>query len=284
MKHLSRKGFAPVIIVVAVAVVAIAGYFFASKQKKITTPPISKEVKKVQEEVLGNCKYDTAFCKYAANGVLALSKGYSVTSETVFDGKKSTSVVKADGKGNMDMTTYTDGKEDGRTIIFDKAMYTKKPSDTVWIEFPPAESGDKTTQGVGFDAESLKTQLKDIVDETKNSLTVKKLGTEKCGTLTCIVFEMKETALNTTTKIWIDTKEYLARKMETVMKEGTTSLTYDYQSFTITKPSPVKQMPSVQQMMKDSGVNVDINKIKDLMKKVPQGEGEISPPVATPNE
>ncbi len=284
MKHLSRKGFAPVIILVVVAVVAVAGYFFTSKQKKTTTPPLSKEVKKVQEEVLGNCKYDAEFCKYAANGVVALSKGYGVTSETVFDGKKSKSVVKTDGKGNVDMTSYTDGKETGHTIILDKAMYTKAPNETVWTEFPASKDEPSETADFGFDIDSVKKELEGVVKETKDSLVVKRLGTEKCGALNCVVFEMKEDTLNTTTKVWIDTKEYLARKMETIMKEGTTSMTYDYQSVSITKPSPVKQMPSVQQMMKDSGVNVDINKIKDLMNQAPQGEEETPPPAETPNE
>jgi len=283
MEHSSRRGFAPVIAIIAVAAVAIAGYFFVAKQKTTTPSSLTKEVQKAQQEILGNCKYDAEFCRYAVNGATALSKGYSVTSETVFDGKKSKSVVKADGKGNVDMTSYTDGKETGHTIILDKAMYTKAPNEAVWTEFPTSKDEPSETTDFGFDIDSVKKELEGIAKETKESLVVKKLGTEKCGTLNCVVFEMKEDTLNTTTKVWIDTKEYLARKMETVMKEGTTLMTYDYQAFSITKPSPVKQMPSVKQMMEDSGVQVDMSKIQELMKNVPQGE-EQTPPADTPNE
>lgn len=280
----NRRGLTPVVIVIAVAAVAIAGYFFFSKQKTSTLPPLTKEMQKAQQEVLGSCKYDKEFCQYAANGVVALSNGYTITSETIFDGKKSKSIVSVDGKGNIDMSSFNDGKEDGRTIILDKIMYTKAPNETVWTEFPKSEDENSETTDFGFDVDAMKKELEGAIKETNDSLVVKKVGNEKCGSMNCVIFEMKETTLNTTTRIWVDTKEYLARKMETVMKEGTTTMTYDYKSVSIAKPSPVKQMPSVDQMMKDSGVEVDMSKIKELMKDVPQGVENMTAPEEMSNE
>jgi hypothetical protein len=70
--------------------------------------------------------------------------------------------------------------------------------------------------------------------------------------------------------MWVDTKEYLARKMETSTKEGTSTMTFEYGPVIITKPSPVKKMPAFDSALEDAGVNIDSEEIKNLMKNIPQ--------------
>jgi outer membrane lipoprotein-sorting protein len=263
-------------------IIGVGAFVFFQKK---SSPPVSPEIKKAQQEMLSNCKYDPDFCKYAASGLVAMSGGYTMTSESTFNGKKSKMIMKSDGKENSESTTYSDGKEEGSFISLDKTTYMKGPGETVWTEFPATkdETG-KQTKNL-FDFEGLKKELGDTAKEAANTLVVKKIGTEACGKLTCTVFEMTEQVTNSTTKIWIDTQNYYARKMESKSKEGISTMTFEYGPVTITKPSPVKKMPAFDASVKDPGVTINSEELKNLMKNIPQGNSEAgSPPAETPAE
>lgn len=248
-------------------VLGVGGYIFMQQKSQ---PKVSPEVKKAQQEVMASCKYDQEFCKYAASGIVAMSGGYTMTSESTYGGKKTKMVMKSDGKENSESVTYGDnGKEEGSFISLNKTTYMKGPGETVWTEFPATkdESGKQSTNL--FDFEGLKKELGDLSKEVEDTLVVKKVGTERCGKLTCAVFEMTEKVTNGKTKIWVDTQSYYARKMEMQSKDGVTSMMFEYGPVVIQKPSPVKKMPSFDTMMKDSGVNVNMDEIKSMMKDFP---------------
>jgi outer membrane lipoprotein-sorting protein len=268
--------------VVGILLILGVGGFIFLQQK--SSPPVSPEIKKAQQEMIANCKYDADFCKYAANGIVAMSGGYTMTSESIYNGKKSKMVMRADGKENMESTTYTDGKEEGSFISINKTTYMRGPGEKVWTEFPPTkdEAGKPTTNL--FDFEGLKKELGNATKDVADSLVVKKVGTEPCGKLTCSVFEMTEKAFNTTTKVWVDTKEYLARKMESTTKEGISTMTFEYGPVVITTPAPVKKMPAFDSTLKDAGVNINSEEIQNLMKNIPPANSEGTAPVETPAE
>jgi outer membrane lipoprotein-sorting protein len=278
--NLMNKKLVPII---GILLVLGVGGFVYFQQK--SGPKMSPEIKKAQQEMMSNCKFDADFCKYAANGIVAMSGGYTMTSESTYNGKKSKMIMKADGKENSESTTYTDGKEEGSFISLNKTTYMKGPGETVWTEFPPTkdETGKQTTNL--FDFEGLKKELGNTAKDMADNLVVKKVGSEKCGVYTCTVFEMTEKTSNSTTKIWVDTTKYLARKMEVQSKEGLSTMMFEYGPVTITKPSPVKQMPSFGTMMKDAGVNVNSEDIKNMMNSIPQtGEQGTAPVEETPAE
>jgi len=273
-------------VIAILLLLGVGGYFFLQRK---SSPTVSPEIKKAQQEMIANCKYDAEFCKYAANGIVAMSSGYTMMSESTLDGKKQKMIMKSDGKENSETVSYTDGKEEGNFISLDKTTYMKGPGETVWTEFPPTkdETGKPSTNLFSF--ESLKKDLGDVTKEVADTLVVKKVGSEVCGKLMCTVFEMTEKVSNSTTKIWVDTTYYYARKMEIKTKEGVSTMTFEYGPVTITKPSPVKKMPSFDTMMKDSGINVDTSEIKNLLKDLPQGgqvdgSAPVEPPVETPTE
>lgn len=257
--------------VIGIALILGVGGFIFLQQK--STPQVSPEIKKAQQEMMANCKYDQDFCKYAANGIVAMSGGYTMTSESTYDGKKSKMVMKSDGKENSESVTYgDDGKEEGSFVSLNKTTYMKGPGETVWTEFPATkdETGKQTTNL--FDFEGLKKELGDVAKDVQESLVVKKVGTEKCGKFTCTIFEMTDKVSNGTTKIWVDTTSYYARKMEMQSKDGVSTMMFEYGPVTIQKPAPVKKMPSFDTMMKDSGVEVNMDEIKNMMKDFPTGE------------
>lgn len=261
-------------LVPAIGILLIIGATaFVYLQKK-SGSQVSPEIKKAQQEMMAECKYDKDFCKYAANGMVAMGSGYTMTSESTYEGKKTKMVMKSDGKENSESTTYTDGKEQGSFVSLNKVTYMKGPGETVWTEFPATkdETGKQTTNV--FDFESLKKELGDVTKEAADTLTVKKVGTEKCGSLTCIIFEMKDSQFGSNTKIWVDTKDYLARKMEMASDTGVSVMTFEYGPVTITAPAPVKKMPSFDGMMKDAGVEVNMDEIKNMMKDIPEAPTE----------
>jgi len=111
------------------------------------------------------------------------------------------------------------------------------------------------------------------------------VGTEACGNLTCFVFEMTEKTIGSTTKIWVDTKEHLARKMESQFNNSISTMTFAYGPVTITQPSPVKKMPAVDSALKDAGVNVNSDEVKNILKNIPQTNTQETPAVEeTPAE
>jgi len=250
-------------VIVIVLILAVGGYFFL---KKKSSPLMSPELKKAQQEMLSQCKFDPDFCKYAANGIVAMSGGYTLTSESTFNGKVSKTIIKTDGKENSESITYSDGKEEGSFISLNKTTYMKAPGDKEWTEFPPTkdETGKPTTNL--FDFEGLKKELGNAAKDEANSLVVKKVGTEACGSLTCSVFEMSEKITNSTTKIWVDTKDYFARKMETQSKEGVSTMMFTYGSVSIKKPSPVKVMPALNTT---GNTGISSQEVQQLMKQVP---------------
>jgi len=263
-------------------VLGVGGYIYFQQK---SSPLVSPEIKKAQQEMLANCKYDKDFCKYAANGIVAMSRGYTMTSESTYNGKKSKMILKSDGKENSESVSYTDGKEEGSFISLNKTTYMKGPGETVWTEYPPTKDEGGKQTGT-FDFEALKKELGDTTKEVADTLVVKKVGTEACGKLTCSVFEMTEKGTNSTIKIWVDTKEYFARKMETSSKEGVNTITFEYGPVTITEPSPVKKLPAFDSTsLNNTGVNVNSEEVKNLLKNIPQTNTQETAPVEeTPAE
>ena len=84
-----NKKLIPVIGILLV--LGVLGFVFFQQKKQGITPSANPEIKKAQEAVLANCKYDIDFCKYAANGMTALTRGYTMTSESTYAGKKTKS-------------------------------------------------------------------------------------------------------------------------------------------------------------------------------------------------
>ena len=268
-------------------ILGVGGYVYFQQQK--SGPPVSPEIKKAQQEMMANCKYDADFCRYAANGIVAMSGGYTMTSESTYNGKKSKMVMKSDGKENSETISYTDAKDAGSFILLNKTTYMKSPGETVWTEFPPLkdEMGKKTTNI--FDFEGLKKDLAAVKDDAKaveDTLTVKKVGSEKCGTYTCTVFAMSDkNTPDYATKIWVDTTNYYARKMESTSEEGVNTMTFEYGPVTITKPSPVKKMPAFDSSAAGGGININSEELQNLMKDLPQTDPQESAPAGeTPAE
>ncbi len=214
-----------------------------------TDNSLTAEEKQAQQEILANCPYDEAICQYMAAQMGAYKHGLTLTTTSTYDGETVTSKTMMDGSGNIHSISTTGEKESSEMILLNGATYIKDLTDGSWMKMPAdPENNDSESFSVSNMMDEMKAELES--DEYKMVFT--KVGEESCGemapTLTCGVYTMMEAADSSySTKMWIDTKEHLARKMETSMGDDSTStIYYSYESVTITEPSPVKEfsMPS----------------------------------------
>ncbi len=255
--HKLTKGFAGIIVVIIVGVVALGGYFgyqYMQRSKGILSTLQDK--KGAVMDKIKDCIYDKDYCMYMQTGLSALSKSMVGTSTTESkDGTKTTSTWETDGKGNMRIT-MSGNKQTGGMILLDGVMYIQDVEKKIWYEYASGQGSEQKNNF--FDVESLKKQF----SETKNTVKVTKKGTEACGTRQCNVYDISgDEQAGATTTIYIDTQEYLMRKVVTQSEQGTTTVEFEYQPVTIVKPSPVQSFT----MPKISGFNPE--DIEGMMEK-----------------
>lgn len=242
-----------------------------SATQKVTQQVQQKAEEKVAEQaVMTNCKYDKDVCLYFAAQAKMYNQGVTMTSAYANKAMAGqTTVTSMDGKGNMQSVSTKNGKEDGNFIIFNNATYTKDYTDNKWFKM---SSGDKDDQSM-FNMKQMIEEMKDTYKEDNLKLTVKKEGQEACGSLQCVIYSMSEEDAKelAATKVWIDTKDHFARKMELGSGTDLTTITYTYTPVTIAEPSPVKEF-SIPDEVKGNMPSAD--EIQKMMKDLPQTSGE----------
>ena len=202
------------------------------------------EDKAVQNEILKDCKFDKDACAYMATSATTMSKPVIMKSST--DIKKSgtqDSLTIMDGKGNMQIISTTAGKEDSNMILLDGETYIKDYEKNVWMWYRADKSGEQTSL---FDPKKITEDFTaKFEDENKDDYVMNKLGEENCGEaapkLTCFKYEtyLAKNA-DDKTLVWFDTKNHLARRMDSLYDGTTSSITFMYDNIpAIVKPSPV---------------------------------------------
>jgi len=241
----NQKGFAPVLIIIIIAVVALGviGYLMTNKNKTgggITLPKFGGPALNANCELKDPdlCKYvnQTSTGDFMKNGVIMK------TTTTDKSGKKTDSVFEIDGKENSRMTSSADGKQTMGFVHMGAVTYTLDVSDGKWWKYE--NKTDKISPEADKDQnlEQYKEQGKKIAEEIKDNTSYKKIGKEACGSLTCFKYQIIIKDMPDLTEyIYFDDREYLMRKTRTEDKSGMiTETTYEYQSVSIKEPSPVK--------------------------------------------
>ncbi|OGK19099.1 hypothetical protein A3B50_03465 [Candidatus Roizmanbacteria bacterium RIFCSPLOWO2_01_FULL_40_42] len=238
-------GFAPIVIVAIVAVVAIGGYFALQKSGK--APSLSLPAMVALND---KCKYnDPDLCKYFNR---TLSGDYfkgSMTMKGIAKDKSgkvlSETLVESEGE-NSHVLVSLDGKEMTNTITIGKTVYVKDQSDGKWWKQTPEDEEKPETEKMerSFDPKELAKEFKEEADKT----TFKKIGKEACGDMTCFKYQMINPAFADVTEyLYFDDREYILRKMVTVAKDGMISeSTFEFGKASIKEPSPTKDVPEGQ--------------------------------------
>jgi hypothetical protein len=238
----SQKGFAPIIIIVVIAIVVAAGVGGFVLLNKGKLPSLNSVKDSVSQAVTGaKCDYDDKdLCKFITNWKVASSYKVTMTT-TVKDGSKSDSIFELSGEDKFHMVASDKGKEVYNVITLGDTTYTKDYTDNKWWK----QKATKDTTSVKDDVEFKVGESTDS-GKVENKTTYKSLGKEACGSLQCFKYQVIEPEITDTTEyIWFDDKDYLLRKVRSEGKDGTTTeMIYSYDKVTITEPTPTKEIKS----------------------------------------
>src|SRR3972149_7234394 len=228
------RGFAPIVIIVIVAVLAVGG-FLLYKSGKISIPGV------------------------AQMGLRGTEKDFDNISDPIlrkhFVSQKNVNAVRtvsqSSGKGTKDTTEYQlkgdkffyrmmeeDGsKETSHMIMIGDTTYLKDYADNKW--WKQTSKPEEVPEG----QEPPKPEdLKDELVQEDPAL-YKSLGTEACGDLNCYKYEQTFKDSPGTRTFWFDDKKFLLRKETSGYGEFTNTIEYAYDGINISAPSPTKDVP-----------------------------------------
>jgi len=265
------------LLMIPIASVLLGGCTLPSfLSKTVGTVTQTAEDKVAQQEMMKNCKFDKDACLYMASAVTTMSRPVIMKSSSDIKGYgKQESQTIMDGKDNMQMIGYKNGKEDSNMILLGGETYNKDYEKNVWIWYK-ASAGEEDTSLI--DPKKIADDFKEKFDVETNEdeYVMNKLGEETCGEpapkLTCFKYEsyMSKTPADKTI-VWFDTKNHLTRRMDSTYSGTTSTITYYYDNVpAIVKPSPVEEfsMPTLPDGA--SGMEPSQADIEKMMKQYSQ--------------
>ena len=223
------------LVAVIIGVVGLVGWK-VSDNSSTSSISINKEV---QDKCMAAVN-DEQFCKFA--GAFGNVGDYKVAVNSTEQTGTSTLELANDSKGNSSMLVKVNGQEQGNIIVFNGTTYSKDYTDGKWFKYAASDTTKPET--VDLKKEFLKGDYK---GDNGQKLEYKKIGTEKCGELTCHKYQVVDPEKTTETDfLWFDTKDFLLRRATVNDSKAGTSveMTVTYSSVTITEPSPTKDIPA----------------------------------------
>lgn len=271
----NSKAFSPIIIIIAVVVLAagVIGYQYLGKSKG--GGGAGKGLLNIGGPALNaNCKLnDPDICRYmnrALQGDMYKGgfSGKSITTDKNGEQSESLWEISTDGKSHF--ITWENGKEVSEMINTGDATYIKDYTDGKWFKTSFTKTEGETKPDTSS-IEEFKKKMQDEIKEKEDKITYKNLGKEPCGNMTCFKYQIIDPEVTDAADyIYFDDKEYLVRKTRNEDKDGQViESTYEYKQVTITAPSPVKEM----QTNMGAGTTEDVtNLLKQYQNQEGQGE------------
>lgn len=231
-----QRGLTPVMIVVAVVVVAAIGFIGYKVTQKDS---VLSNATPAQKAVISECEKlynDKELCKFAANSDIEKLSYQMVVTSTDAQGKTSTLTMLSDGKDNSQVNGTTEGQAYD-AITLNGTSYVKDSSDGQWFKFAPSNTAAPQTDDLSDD---IKVSSTFSATADKN-YSYKKIGKEKCGKLTCFKYQFTDkTQPDSTQFVWFDTKDYRMQRFSFKDKDSSTDMVITYKSVKISEPSPTK--------------------------------------------
>lgn len=236
----NQRGFTHLGIILAIVVIAAAagiGWFVYQKQKDSNLTSDQKAVREALKDVKCDSS-DKDLCKFFKSAsVVTFTSMDSTTTDA--EGKKTTMLIENQGE-NKTHFKMTSADYTMETITIDGVTYTKA-GDTWW----KANSASATEDPASNVSSDIKTEFEEpATDTTEPQISYKKVGTEKCGKLTCFKYEVVDPGAEAGNRqyVWFDNKDYMLRRTQMISAGSTTDATFGYDKVTISVPSPVKEL------------------------------------------
>ena len=179
----NQSGFAMIAVAVVAVVLlgAVAGYFVIRDQTGESNP--IEAIKKSTSQATANCDYnDKNICRFL--DASTEKRSHTVTiSGTDQSGQESISTIKTDVNDNS-YVEVSSGGESFVTMSIGSTTYTKDEDGTWWKLEGSQDSMDKE--------KDLKFDIPSATASAEERVEFKKLGKEKCGSLTCFKYSFTE--------------------------------------------------------------------------------------------
>lgn len=190
--------------------------------------------------------------KNICNFINKLNKIENISVKTTANdvrGGKLVTTIQIQGKYKHSETSSYTNEQPATEIVIDDYEYQKDNSDGKWWRSPSRSvSGAPPTPVDNTSPTSPEVFEVVINDHGLENTTFQKIGTEACGNLTCLKYQVFDVDWTDSKKyVWFDTKDYLPRKTVNYdfYSRGnlTTEAIITYDNIKITEPSPVKERP-----------------------------------------
>jgi hypothetical protein len=176
---------------------------------------------------------DNDYCKFATGYDLE-KQSYKITAANTDTHGTTTITYLSDGRGNSSEASITSGAE--TDIVFYNGVPYLKDSDGTWIQF---KRGDSSAPKYGNPVNDVKFDT--AVGREGTSRTYKKAGSEKCGGLPCLKYQLVDSSQPALTEyFWFDTKDYRLQRYTSKDTSSTFDVTLSYIPVRIKAPSPTK--------------------------------------------
>jgi hypothetical protein len=259
-----QRGIGHVIEIVVIAVILLGvGAFIwwrvAGSQQQSGTNNSSAQSALEQAIASASCTYeDKDLCKFMTGWKVGAD--IKVESTQTADGTATVSTFVSTQKGANSHLIMTIGDKPYETITIGLTRYTKSGDGTWWKEVIPQTKVEESTSTYdpSFDEPS-------TGDTAVDKTSYKKLGTEACGSLTCLKYQIIDPENPATQYLWFDTQNYQLRRM--LMEDSTSKFdqTYTYENVSVSAPSSSKDLPAGYYLMPGADAPVKVPTAEDLM-------------------
>jgi outer membrane lipoprotein-sorting protein len=238
-KRKDERGIAhilAIIIVVVLVLVGAAGYYVWDKQKNKDTAGSNAVT---SAAVAAACKtVDKDVCKFMSNW--KANAYFTISATQTSSGTTTTMTMQMQGD-NYRMVAS--GGSAFEMIKIGSITYIRDASDNTWWKQTDASASTSATTV----EQDMNLTFKESAESTPAAQRVvyRKVATEACGTRTCLKYQVLDPAeASTTTYLWFDNHDYQLRRVQTTDAEGSYDMAFTYDKFTLTAPSPTKDMTS----------------------------------------
>lgn len=235
----TSKGFGVVEILVVIVVFALIGggvYLYLQQAKDSSNSNLTNQE---QAEIKAACKLeikDDLLCTVFSNWGADNEEPVTITTTATGEGATTTSTMKMDGK-NYHTTSVMEGTS-YESIVLGDTMYSKL--DGVW--YKQVVSSKAEASATTPDVAEPDQITNEVIDEEKiNQVEYKKLGTEKCGNITCLKYQINDKeSPQEISFLWIDPNKARIMRMQNQSDGTSFDMVYKYGSVEITAPADAK--------------------------------------------
>jgi len=231
-----------ILAVVIIAAIGFVGWRVMNKNNTAATNTSTPAavVSNATETACNKVYNDKNLCKFASSAADFAKLPYTAVDTSVdAQGQTSSVTIQSDGKSNFSMTAGS-GATAYSTVEIGSTVYVKSGTSTTWTKYTsnaPAVTNPATT---------IKPDFSTSTTPAAQQIQYKKLGTEACGKLTCLKYQIIDPAsAGTTQYAWFDTTSYRLQRWSSKTSDGSTNdFSITYSAVKISAPTPVTAAPT----------------------------------------